>query len=47
MSIVTGFEVSVVDGEIPRFSAAARTNGLNDDPGCRSPWVARLNWLLW
>ena len=47
MSIVTGFDTSVVDGEIPLFSAAASTNGLNAEPGCRSPCVARLNWLLW
>ena len=34
-------------GRDPVLSAAASTNGLNADPGCRSPWVARLNWLSW
>ena len=27
----------------PCSSAAASTKGLNDEPGCREPWVARLN----
>ena len=47
MSIVTGFEVSSVEGAIPFRSAAASTNGLKAEPGWRSPCVARLNWLLW
>jgi hypothetical protein len=47
MSIVTGCETNVVAGEMPLFSAVASTNGLNDDPGWRSPCVARLNWLRW
>ena len=45
--IDTGFDVNVVCGEIPCFSAVASTNGLNDEPGCRSPCTARLNWLAW
>ncbi len=32
---------------MPSFSAVASTNGLNDDPGWRSPCTARLNWLVW
>jgi hypothetical protein len=31
-----------LDG-IPVSSALAYTNGLNDDPACRTAWVARLN----
>ena len=46
-SITTGWETSSDDGAIPSFSAAASTNGLNAEPGCRSPCVARLNWLAW
>ena len=32
---------------LPDSSATARVNGLNDEPGCRWPSVARLNgyWL--
>ena len=30
-----------------RLSAVASTNGLNAEPGWRSPCVARLNWFLW
>ena len=45
MKIVTGFESKLVSGEMPWCSAAASTIGLNDEPGCRSAWVARLNWL--
>ena len=46
--IVTGFDdVRVLDGEMSSRSAAASTNGLNAEPGWRSPCVARLNWLLW
>ena len=41
----TGFESNVVAGEIPCRNAVARTIGLNDEPGCRSACVARLNWL--
>ena len=41
----TGFDSNVVTGEIPCRSAVASTIGLNDEPGCRSAWVARLNWL--
>src|ERR1051326_4690528 len=29
----------------PPPPAVGRTNGLNDDPACRSPCTARLNWL--
>ena len=28
---------------MPFLSASASTNGLNDEPGWRWPWVARLN----
>ena len=45
--IETGPDLSVVSGEIPCFSAVASTNGLNEEPGCRSPCTARLNWLSW
>ena len=45
--IETGPEVNVVAGEMPSFSAVARTNGLNDEPGWRTPCTARLNWLWW
>ena len=31
---------------MPCASAVASTNGLKDEPGCRSPWTARLNWLF-
>ena len=41
----TGFESNVVIGEMPCRSAVASTIGLKDEPGCRSAWVARLNWL--
>ena len=41
----TGFESNVVTGEMPCRSAVASTIGLNDEPGCRSACVARLNWL--
>jgi hypothetical protein len=41
----TGFDSKVVTGEIPSRSAVARTNGLKEEPGCRSACVARLNWL--
>ena len=44
--IDTGFDSNRVDGEIPCSSAVASTNGLNDEPGWRSPWTARLNWLF-
>ena len=30
---------------MPWSTAAVSTNGLNADPGWRSPWAARLNWL--
>src|SRR3954449_6296504 len=43
--IDVGLETNVVAGEIPSSSAVASTNGLNDEPGCRSPCTARLNWL--
>ena len=46
-SITTGCESMIEAGEMPSFSAAASTNGLNAEPGCRSPCVARLNWLAW
>ena len=42
---LSGFDSNVVAGAIPCSSAAASTNGLNDDPGWRSLWTARLNWL--
>src|SRR5438034_8877782 len=45
MKIETGREANVVDGAMPCFRAVARTYGLKDDPGWRSPWTARLNWL--
>ena len=45
MLMSCGSDTNVVCGEIPSWSAAASTNGLNDEPGCRSPWTARLNWL--
>ena len=45
MKMLTGFEGKVVAGEIPSFNAVASTKGLNEEPGCRSPWTARLNWL--
>ena len=45
--IETGPDLKTVCGEIPCFSAVASTNGLNDEPGCRSPCTARLNWLAW
>ena len=45
--IDTGFDVNVDSGEMPSFSAVASTNGLNDEPGWRSPCTARLNWLAW
>src|SRR2546425_275450 len=32
---------------MPSFSAVASTNGLKEEPGCRSPCTARLNWLWW
>ncbi len=32
-------------GEMPSSSAAARSNALNEEPGWRSPSVARLNGL--
>ncbi len=35
-------ERSVI-GDMPPFSAAAKTNGLNAEPGCRFAFVARLN----
>ena len=44
--IVTGLETKLVLGATPSFSAVASTNGLNEEPACRSPWTARLNWLL-
>ena len=44
-SITTGCETKVVDGAMPSRSAVASTNGLNAEPGWRSPCVARLNWL--
>src|SRR5258707_13859295 len=44
--IVTCLEdVMMLDGAMPSLSAVARTNGLKDEPGWRSPCVARLNWL--
>src|SRR5256885_14675170 len=46
MKMLTGLDGNVVAGETPCLSAVASTNGLNDEPGCRSPWTARLNWLL-
>src|SRR3954453_8591903 len=45
--IDVGLETNVVAGETPSFSAVASTNGLNDEPGWRSPCTARLNWLVW
>src|ERR671932_2608894 len=45
MKIDTGCEGNTVEGEIPSFNAVASTNGLNDEPGWRSPCTARLNWL--
>ena len=39
-------EVHVEFGEMPSSSAAARSNALNDEPGWRSPVVARLKGLL-
>ena len=45
MKIISGFEGKTVAGEIPCRSAVASTKGLKDDPGWRSPWTARLNWL--
>jgi len=44
-SISSGFESNSVAEEMPCRKAVARTIGLNDEPGCRSAWVARLNWL--
>ena len=35
--IETGFDTNVESGEMPSFNAVASTNGLNDDPGWRSP----------
>jgi len=43
MKIETGFDGKVVTGEMPCFRAVASTKGLKEDPGCRSPWTARLN----
>ena len=31
---------------MPRSTAAARTNVLNVEPGCRRAWESRLNWLF-
>src|SRR6266487_1370442 len=45
MKMRTGFDGKIVTGEMPCFSAVASTNGLNEEPGCRSPCTARLNWL--
>ena len=45
MKMLTGFDGNVVAGEMPSLRAVASTNGLNDDPGWRSPCTARLNWL--
>ena len=42
-----GLDVKTLSGEMPSFSAVASTNGLKAEPGCRSPWTARLNWLSW
>ena len=44
-SISIGLDVMRVSGAIPLWRALARTIGLNDEPGCRSACVARLNWL--
>ncbi len=38
-----GAESMIESGEYPRWSATASVNGLNDEPGCRRPSVARLN----
>jgi hypothetical protein len=44
LSVNTFFlEVHVEPGEMPCRSASASTNGLNEEPGCRWPCVARLN----
>src|SRR5438128_166155 len=43
--IATGCETKTVSGDTPSASAVASTNGLKEEPGCRSPWTARLNWL--
>ena len=34
-----------VCGDTPSFRAVASTKGLKEEPGCRSPCTARLNWL--
>ena len=44
-SIDTGFDSIWVSGEIPSRIAVASTTGLKEEPGCRSAWAARLNWL--
>ena len=36
-------ETKLVAGATPSSSAVASTNGLNDEPGWRSPCTARLN----
>ena len=35
-----------VSGEIPCSRAAIKTNGFIAEPGCRRPWVARLNFSV-
>jgi hypothetical protein len=40
---IFSFEVYVVPGEMPWLSAVASVNGLNEEPGWRCPFVARLN----
>ena len=41
----TGASTDSVSGVMPASSAARKTNGLKAEPGWRSAWVARLNWL--
>src|SRR5215203_1484611 len=38
-----GPSITIDAGVMPLSSAAAYTNGLKVDPGCRCAWVARLN----
>src|SRR5262245_47901475 len=44
-SSTMGWDTRIDDGAMPSRRAVASTNGLNAEPGCRSPCVARLNWL--
>ena len=41
-----GADSNVSSGEWPSVSAVTSVNGLNDEPGCRCPLVARLNGRL-